>query len=129
MAVLATGRPCHLQYNYAQQQFYTGKRSPFWTRLRLAADKEGKLLAMESDWSVDHGPYSEFGDLLTLRGAQFIGAGYDIPAIRGKGRTVCTNHAWGPPSGDTEVPKASFLRKFSWMNWRKTGHGTVGTAV
>jgi xanthine dehydrogenase accessory factor len=29
---------------------------------------------MESDWIVDHGPYSEFGDLLTLRGAQFIGA-------------------------------------------------------
>ena len=34
---------------------------------------------METDWSVDHGPYSEFGDLLTLRGAQFMGAGYNIP--------------------------------------------------
>ena len=44
---------------------------------------------------MDHGPYSEFGDLLTLRGAQFIGAGYGIPNIRGLGRTVCTNHAWG----------------------------------
>ena len=28
-------------------------------------------------------------------GAQFIGAGYGIPNIRGVGRTVCTNHAWG----------------------------------
>ena len=108
VAVLATGRPCHLQYNYAQQQFYTGKRSPFWTRLRLAADKEGKLLAMESDWSVDHGPYSEFGDLLTLRGAQFIGAGYDIPAIRGKGRTVCTNHAWGSAFRGYGGPESEF---------------------
>lgn len=50
---------------------------------------------MEHDYAVDHGPYSEFGDLLTLRGAQFIGAGYDIPSIRGRGRTVCTNHVWG----------------------------------
>ncbi len=108
VAVLATGRPCHLQYNYAQQQFYTGKRSPFWTKLRLAADKEGKLLAMESDWSVDHGPYSEFGDLLTLRGAQFIGAGYDIPAIRGKGRTVCTNHAWGSAFRGYGGPESEF---------------------
>ncbi|MEI2659679.1 MAG: molybdopterin cofactor-binding domain-containing protein [Bifidobacterium adolescentis] len=41
--------------------------------------------------------YSEFGDLLTLRGAQFIGAGYNIPSIRGRGRTVCTNHVWGAP--------------------------------
>jgi aldehyde oxidoreductase len=50
---------------------------------------------MESDWWVDHGPYSEFGDLLTVRQAQFIGAGYNIPNIRGLGRTVATNHAWG----------------------------------
>ena len=50
---------------------------------------------METDYIVDHGPYSEFGDLLTLRGAQFMGAGYHIPNIRGVGRTVCTNHAWG----------------------------------
>ncbi|MGB5985884.1 MAG: molybdopterin cofactor-binding domain-containing protein, partial [Desulfobacterales bacterium] len=72
-----------------------GKRSPFWMKLKFGADADGKIQAMESDWSVDHGPYSEFGDLLTLRGAQFIGAGYGIPNIRGTGRTVCTNHAWG----------------------------------
>lgn len=63
---------------------------------------------MESDWSVDHGPYSEFGDLLTLRGAQFIGAGYDIPAIRGKGRTVCTNHAWGSAFRGYGGPESEF---------------------
>ncbi len=96
VAVLATGRPCHLRYNYEQQQNYTGKRSPFWTTLRVAADKKtGKIMALEGDWIVDHGPYSEFGDLLTLRGAQFIGAGYGIPNLRGRGLTVCTNHAWG----------------------------------
>ena len=59
------------------------------------ADKDGKLVAMEADWTVDHGPYCEFGDLLTMRGTQFIGAGYDIPNSRGAGRTVAMNHAWG----------------------------------
>ncbi|MGD9577392.1 MAG: molybdopterin-dependent aldehyde oxidoreductase [Syntrophorhabdus sp.] len=95
VACMATNRPVFLRYNYYQHITYTGKRSPFWMRLKYGADKNGKLIAMESDWSVDHGPYSEFGDLLTLRGAQFIGAGYGIPNIRGEGRTVCTNHAWG----------------------------------
>ena len=94
-ACLATGRPVFLRYNYFQHITYTGKRSPFWMKLKFGADADGKIQAMESDWSVDHGPYSEFGDLLTLRGAQFIGAGYGIPNIRGTGRTVCTNHAWG----------------------------------
>ena len=109
VAVMATGRPCHLRYNYEQQQQYTGKRSPFWTTVRMAADKKtGKLKAMETDWTCDHGPYSEFGDLLTLRGAQFIGAGYSIPNIRGNGRTVATNHAWGAAFRGYGGPEAEF---------------------
>ncbi len=95
VATLATDRPVYLEFNMRQQITYTGKRSPFWTTMKMAADKDGKILALESDWSVDHGPYSEFGDLLTQRGFQFGGAGYQIPNIRGNGRTVCTNHGWG----------------------------------
>jgi aldehyde oxidoreductase len=92
---MATGRPCFLGFNYEEHQHNTGKRSPFWTHIRYAAQKDGKLLGMETDWSVDHGPYSEFGDLLTIRGAQYIGSGYDWASIRGIGRTVCTNHCYG----------------------------------
>lgn len=108
VACMATGRPVFLKYDWFQQQTYTGKRSPFFVKLRFAADKAGKLLGMESDWSVDHGPYSEFGDLLTLRGAQFIGAGYDIPNIRGEGRTVCTNHSWGSAFRAYGSPQSEF---------------------
>ncbi|NCD25897.1 MAG: 2Fe-2S iron-sulfur cluster binding domain-containing protein, partial [Deltaproteobacteria bacterium] len=107
-AALATGRPVNLVYTYRQQQAYTGKRSPFLTWVKMGATKDGKLLAMETDWSVDHGPYSEFGDLLTLRGAQYIGAGYDIPAIRGEGRTVCTNHCWGAAFRGYGAPESEF---------------------
>ncbi len=107
-AAMATGRPCFLKYDYQQQMTYTGKRSPFLMNMRFAADKEGKLLAMETDYSVDHGPYSEFGDLLTLRGTQFMGAGYDIANIRGEGRTVCTNHAWGSAFRAYGSPQSEF---------------------
>ncbi len=95
VAAMATNRPVFLNYDYNQHITYTGKRSPFFLKLKYGADQKGKIMAMESDWIVDHGPYSEFGDLLTVRGAQFIGAGYGIPNIRGLGQTVCTNHAWG----------------------------------
>jgi aldehyde oxidoreductase len=107
-AAIATGRPVFLCYDYFQQQTYTGKRSPFFMNVRMAASKDGMLQAMETDWSVDHGPYSEFGDLLTLRGAQFIGAGYDIKNIRGEGRTVCTNHAWGSAFRGYGSPQSEF---------------------
>jgi aldehyde oxidoreductase len=95
VAALATSKPVFLKYDYFQHITYTGKRSPFFVDIKYGADKDGKIVAMDGDWIVDHGPYSEFGDLLTVRGAQFIGAGYGIPNIRGKGQTVCTNHAWG----------------------------------
>lgn len=94
-AAMATGKPVFLNFNYYQQITYTGKRSPFFVDVKYGAKKDGKIIAMESNWAVDHGPYSEFGDLLTVRGAQFIGAGYGIPNIRGAGYTVCTNHGWG----------------------------------
>lgn len=94
-ACIATGKPVYLEYDYQQYMQYTGKRSPFFFDISMAADKDGKIIAMEHDYFVDHGPYSEFGDLLTLRGAQYTGAGYNIPSIRARGRTVCTNHVWG----------------------------------
>lgn len=108
VACMATGRPVYLEYDYEQFMTYTGKRSPFFIKLKFGADRQGKLIAMESDWIVDHGAYSEFGDLLTHKGAQFIGAGYDIPNIRGRGRTVCTNHAWGSPYRAYGSPQSEF---------------------
>ncbi|MFQ8888902.1 MAG: molybdopterin cofactor-binding domain-containing protein [Bilophila wadsworthia] len=58
VAVLATGRPatCATTTNSSSN---TPKRSPFFTTVRYAADKAtGKIKAMEADWIVDHGPYS-----------------------------------------------------------------------
>jgi len=115
VACMATRRPVFLRYDYPQHITYTGKRSPFWMTIRYGADAQGKIVAMETDWSVDHGPYSEFGDLLTLRGAQFMGAGYGIPNIRGTGRTVCTNHAWGSAFRAYGSPQ-SFLASESLMD-------------
>jgi aldehyde oxidoreductase len=95
LACLATGKPVFLKYDYRQQQTSTGKRPPCTGKLRLAADKEGRLLAMEEDFSTNFGPYADIGDLTTVFGTQFMGACLDIPNIRGQGRTVSTNHAIG----------------------------------
>lgn len=108
VAALVTKRPVFLEFNMYQQITYTGKRSPFFMHLKLGADKNGKFVALETDWSVDHGPYCEFGDLVTTRGSQFMGAGYNIPNIRGEGRTVATNHAWGSAFRGYGSPQSLF---------------------
>jgi aldehyde oxidoreductase len=102
------GVPCYIEYTWAQLQFYTGKRSPFWFTAKLAADENGKFLAAETEYWVDHGPYSEFGDLLTQRGVQYAFSGYDIANMSGKGHTVCTNHCWGAPFRAYGSPQSFF---------------------
>ncbi len=104
--IACDGKPVSLVFNMFQQITYTGKRSPALVKTKLCADKTGKLLAMETAWWLDHGPYSEFGDLNTVRQGQFTGAGYNIPNIRGKGYTVCTNHGWGSAFRAYGSPKA-----------------------
>jgi len=107
-AVIATGRPCALRYDYFQQITYTGKRSPTYFTVKMAADEEGRLQAMDWDFIMDHGAYSEFGDLLTIKIARNIGACYHIPNIRGMGRSTFTNHAFGSAFRGYGSPQAQF---------------------
>lgn len=95
IACMTTGKAVTLRYNWYQQQTYTGKRSPFFTKVKMGANSKGKIVAMEGDMTVDHGPYAEFGDGVAVRGLQFLGAGYNIPSIRNEARVVYTNHSWG----------------------------------
>ncbi|SDU46860.1 molybdopterin-dependent aldehyde oxidoreductase [Desulfobacula phenolica] len=105
-AVLATGKPVFLAYNMAQTISYTPNRSPFDMHMKLGVDKNGKIIAMETKYYVDHGPYSEFSERLTQRGTQFMGANYAIPNIRGIGHTVCTNQTWGSAFRAFGAPQA-----------------------
>lgn len=100
-------RPVSLVYDMYQQITYTGKRSPTFSHMELAMDRDGKILGLRGKNILDHGAYSEFGDLLTLRLAQYHCAGYDIPDIHTENVTVCTNHAWGSAFRGYGAPEIS----------------------
>jgi len=104
-ATLATGRPVYLKYSYWMSIAYTGKRSPCYAHCKLAADEDGRFLAYHQDWFMDHGPYMEFGDGV-LQKQMFATCGYNVPSIRGAGKLVRTNHAWGAPFRAFGAPQA-----------------------
>ena len=66
VAALATGRPCHLHYNYEEQQTYTGKRSPSGPTSNWRPTSPASCWPWSPTGPCDDGPYSEFGDSLTL---------------------------------------------------------------
>lgn len=95
VATMVTGRPAYLEYDYHQLITYTGKRAPVHSKVKMAADKDGKLLAFKSDAIIDHGAYSEYSDALITKVLRNMGTNYDIPNIRGYARCTFTNHAFG----------------------------------
>ena len=94
VATMASGRPCYLEYDYHQHMIYTGKRAPCYSDMTVAADEDGKLVAMDFDLIMDHGAYSEFADELLGKACRYSGGGFSVPALRGHGRTTFTNHTW-----------------------------------
>lgn len=92
VAAIATGRPCCLRFNYEEHNHFTGKRAPSFTNLKMAADKDGKLLAMEFEIAYDKGAYTEVARVIT-KGIRFMGAPYMIPNAIGLSKAVTTNHA------------------------------------
>ncbi len=93
VAVLATGRPCCLRFNYEEHMHFTGKRAPSFSNLKMAADEKGKLQAMEFEIAYDKGAYSEVARVVT-KGLRFIGSPYTIPNAQGLSKAITTNHCF-----------------------------------
>lgn len=108
VVTLATGRPAYLEYSGYQTIIYTGKRAPVYTDMEIGADGDGKLTGLKFDFTMDHGPYSEFGDLLTAKILRNAAHGYHVPNIYGSGRAVFTNHAFASAMRAYGAPQAEF---------------------
>ena len=89
------GMPVALSMTYQEHIAFTGKRAPSWSNSRLACDKDGKIIAAEWDFALDHGSYDELGDDLTWRPARFTYFPYNVPNVRAISRVATTNHNFG----------------------------------
>jgi aldehyde oxidoreductase len=87
--------PVALSMTYAEFMAFSGKRAPAYSNAKLACDKDGKIIAAEWDFGIDHGAYNELGDDLATRTARFTFFPYNVPNVYGLSRTACTNHAYG----------------------------------
>jgi CO/xanthine dehydrogenase Mo-binding subunit len=91
-----SGRPVKLIYDRAEDMVATTKRHPSKTRHRTAIDANGKLLAMDIDFTIDGGAYCTLSSVVLSRGTIHAPGPYFCPNIRVRGRAVATN---APPHG------------------------------
>lgn len=91
-----SGRPVRLIYDRAEDLVATTKRHPSRTRHRTAVSRDGRLLAMEIDFTIDGGAYATLSSVVLSRGTIHAAGPYYCPNIRINSRAVATNH---PPHG------------------------------
>jgi CO/xanthine dehydrogenase Mo-binding subunit len=90
------GRPVKLVYGRAEDMAATTKRHPSRTRHRTGVMKDGTLVAMDIDFTIDGGAYCTLSPVVLSRGTIHAAGPYFCPHVRVRGRAVATN---APPHG------------------------------
>lgn len=91
-----SGQPVKIIYDRAEDMTATTKRHPSQTRHRTALTRDGKLLAMEIDFTIDGGAYETLSPVVLSRGTIHAAGPYNCPNVRILSRAVATN---APPHG------------------------------
>jgi CO/xanthine dehydrogenase Mo-binding subunit len=96
LLALKSGKPVKMIYDRAEDMAATTKRHPSRTRHRTGVTREGKLLAMEIDFTLDGGAYETLSPVVLSRGTIHAAGLYACPNVLIQSRVVATN---APPHG------------------------------
>lgn len=90
------GRPVKLVYDREEDMGATTKRHPSRTRHRTAVSADGRLLAMDIEFTIDGGAYSTLSAVVLSRGTIHAPGPYRCPNVRVRSTAFATN---APPHG------------------------------
>ncbi len=91
-----SGRPVKLVYDREEDMAATTKRHPSRIRHRTAVSRDGRLLAMDIEFTIDGGAYSTLSAVVLSRGTIHAAGPYRCPNVRIRSTAVATN---APPHG------------------------------
>ena len=90
------GRPVKMIYGRDEDMAATTKRHPSRTRHRTAVSRDGRLVAMDVEFTIDGGAYCTLSPVVLSRGTIHAAGPYSCPNVRVRARAVATN---APPHG------------------------------
>src|ERR1700732_3896634 len=96
LLAMKSGKPVKIIYDRMEDMAATTKRHPSRTHHRTAVSKDGKILAMDIDFTIDGGAYETLSPVVLSRGTIHAAGPYKCPNVRVRSRAVATN---APPHG------------------------------
>jgi CO/xanthine dehydrogenase Mo-binding subunit len=91
-----SGKAVKIIYDRAEDMAATTKRHPSRTRHRTGVTRDGRLVAMDIDFTIDGGAYETLSPVVLSRGTIHAAGPYVCPNVRVRSRAVATNT---PPHG------------------------------
>ncbi len=104
----ATGRPVRIVLIREEVMAVGVKRHPFRVHTRLGLDQDGCIVGLDSDVTVDAGPYASFTPRVLGVAVQASTGPYSIPNARFRGRAAYTNNSNGGAFRGFGVPQMAF---------------------
>lgn len=109
LAAIALKRPIKTTFSREESFYAHSKRHPIYMRLKVGADKEGMLLALEAELHGDTGAYASWAINVMRKAGVHITGPYEIPNVHVDSYSVYTNNPFAGAMrgfGATQVPVA-----------------------
>ena len=107
-AALHFRRPVRYVPSLTESMWMTSKRHPLSCRMRLGADREGRLTGLDVAFTMENGAYTSWGNGILLRVLQMLSGCYHLPHVKAFGELVYTNNAWGGAARGAGPPQMNF---------------------
>jgi len=92
LAAIRTGRPVKITLTREESMRVHAKRHPAWMRFKTGADKNGHVLAIEADITLDAGAYKSLSVDVLENTVVFACGPYFVPNLRAEGKAWYTNN-------------------------------------
>ncbi|MDR1726462.1 MAG: molybdopterin-dependent oxidoreductase [Acidobacteriota bacterium] len=106
-------RPVRYVPSMAESILICNKRHAYEVTTKLAADKNGKIVAMFCDWLMNKGAYTFNGPVLLGRSIMMLSGSYNIPNLKVLGKSVFTNNASTGSARGAGPPQTTFATEVS----------------
>ena len=105
MAQQVPGRPVKLRLTREEEFFCAFVRQGLIAHIKMGATKDGKILAMKTEYYWDAGAYTEYGVNITRASGYSSTGPYEIPNVWTDSYCCYTNHPVGGPMRGFGMPE------------------------
>jgi aldehyde oxidoreductase len=111
VAARVLGRPVRIVYSRTESMASTTKRHPAHIRARACADRDGRLLAYESEADFNTGAYASWGPTVANRVPVHASGPYKVANVWNRSRAIYTNDTPAGAFRGFGVPQAAIAHE------------------